>query len=105
MQRAQGSILGGAIWMIVISVLFFWLTPISQLVAGFVGGRKAGGVGGAIVAAILSSILVGGVLFFLATLLTGIPIIGAIAGLGGLVLASTGIIPLLIGALVGGALA
>jgi len=99
-----GSVLTGLIWMSVISLLLFWLAVLGPLIAGFVGGRKSGGVGNAILAALLPSLLFGAALFALAAALTGLPVIGLLAGAGGLVLALSHVGPLLVGAVVGGAL-
>ncbi len=100
-----GSIFWAMIWMAVLSCLFFWLPVAGPLAAGFVGGRKAGGVGAAIVAVLLPAILLGGLLFFLGSFLTGIPLIGFIAGLGATALALHHAGLLLLGAVIGGALA
>jgi hypothetical protein len=82
-------------------VLLFWLPIIGPLIAGFVGGRKAGTVGDAILAVLLPAFVFGALLFFLASLLSGLPVIGVIAATGGLVLALAHAGPLLIGAIVG----
>ncbi|MCB1644091.1 MAG: hypothetical protein KDI36_01490 [Pseudomonadales bacterium] len=103
--KAEGSIIGGMIWMAVISILLFWLPVIGPLVAGVVGGKKAGGVMAGMMAALLPAILIGGLLFVFGSALTGIPILSMIAGAGALVLSLAGVGPLLIGAIVGGALA
>jgi hypothetical protein len=89
------------IWMFVLSVLLFWLPVAGPLIAGFVGGRKAGSIGNAILAAILPAILFGAVLFFLGSVLTGVPLLGLIAGAGGAILALSHVAPLLVGAIVG----
>ncbi|MCC5886093.1 MAG: hypothetical protein JJT88_06615 [Gammaproteobacteria bacterium] len=104
-NRPRGSVLAGMIWMAIISILLFWLPGIGSLIAGFVGGMKAGGVWNAIVAVFLPAILLAGLLFFFGSALTGIPIIGAIAGMGLFVLIVAGIGPLLVGAIIGGVLA
>ena len=39
--------------MLVLSVLLFWMPILGPLIAGFVGGRKSGSVGNAILAALL----------------------------------------------------
>jgi len=101
----SGSILGGMIWMLVISVLLFWLPFIGPLIAGVVGGRKAGGVGSAIAAVFLPTVVLGVAMFFAASMLTGLPVIGALAAAGGMVLAAVGVGPLLLGAIIGGVLA
>jgi hypothetical protein len=87
--------------MFLLSVLLFWLPVIGPLVAGFVGGRKAGSFGNAILAAILPGLIVGGILFFLASLLTGMPLFGFLAGLGGFALLAIHVVPLIIGAAIG----
>jgi hypothetical protein len=70
-----------------LSVLLFWLPIVGPFIAGFIGGRKAGGVGDAILAVISPGFVFGAALFLLSSVLTGIPIIGFIAGIGGAVLA------------------
>jgi hypothetical protein len=104
-QEKKGSILSGMIWMFVISLLLFWLPVVGPLIAGIVGGKKAGGVGSAIISVFLPGIIFGIALFVLASSLTGLPIIGAVAGFGGFVLSLAHIGPLLIGAIIGGVLA
>jgi len=42
--QKSGSIFWAMIWMAVLSCLLFWLPVAGPLVAGFVGGKKAGGV-------------------------------------------------------------
>lgn len=105
MAEDNGSILMGAVWMAVISILLFWLPFVGPLIAGVVGGKRAGGVGAALVAAFLPSVLLGVALFFLGTSLTGLPVVGVIFGMGATVLALSGIGPLLLGAVIGGILA
>jgi len=101
----QGSILLAMIWMALISLLLFWLPVIGPLIAGVVGGRSAGGVGRGFLAAILPSILLAALLFLFGTALTGLPLIGALAGGGVFVLVLLQSGPLIIGALIGGLLA
>lgn len=71
-------------------------------IAGLVGGKRAGGVGAAIGAVFLPAIIFGFILFTIATTISGIPLIGAIAGGGGAILALAHVGPLLIGAIIGG---
>lgn len=101
-----GSAMG---WMIGLSVVLFWLPFVGGLIAGFVGGRKAGGVWPAIVAVLLPGLVLMLATVFLGTLLGWIPLIGQLwalmAGLGGWVLSFMNVIPLLIGAVIGGATA
>jgi len=101
----EGSIVAGIIWMFVISILLFWLPLIGPLVAGFVGGKKAGGIGAGLMAVFLPAIVFGVALFFLASSMTGIPIIGAIASVSGILLSLINVGPLLVGAIIGGAMA
>ena len=100
----KGSMIMGMIWMIVISLLLFWLPAIGPLIAGIVGGKISGGVGSGLLAAILPGLILAVALFVAGTMLTGLPIIGAIAGMGSFSLILINIVPLLIGALIGGLL-
>ena len=101
-NQPKGSILSGIAWMFIISILLFWLPVVGPLVAGFVGGMKAGGVGSAILATILPSLALGVALFFLAAFLSGLTMVGFIAAAGGLVLALSQVGLLLVGAILGG---
>lgn len=89
--------------MFLISLLLFWLPLLGPLIAGFAGGRKAGGLGKAIAAVFLPAIVFGVSLFALAASLSNVPLIGSIAGIGGFILALAHIGPLLVGAIIGGA--
>ena len=101
----RGSIFWAMLWMAGLSCLLFWLPVAGPLVAGFVGGKKAGGVGSGIIAVLLPAALFGALLFFLAASLTGIPVLGVVAGMGGLVLGLHHAGMLLVGAIIGGAFA
>ncbi len=105
MAEEKGSVIMGMIWMAVISLLLFWLPAVGPLIAGIAGGKVAGSVGAGLMAALLPGILLSVVLFFTGAMLTGIPIIGVIAGMGVFMLILINLIPLLIGALIGGLLA
>ncbi len=87
--------------MFLLSILLFWLPIIGPLVAGFVGGRKAGTLGNAILAVFLPAVIFGMALFFLASLLLGLPLFGVLAGAGGFALAAAHVGPLLLGAVLG----
>src|SRR6266404_1025992 len=104
MAEKPGSVGAAMLWMLIISTLLFWLPVIGPLIAGFVGGRKAGDVGSAVLAVFLPGILIGALLFFFPTALTGLPLIGMVAGAGGLILGLAHAGPLLLGAIVGAAL-
>ncbi|MFC1814261.1 hypothetical protein ACFL03_16380 [Thermodesulfobacteriota bacterium] len=101
-DKKKGGIGSGIFWMFLISLLLFWLPVVGPLLAGVVGGNKSGGVVNALAAVFLPGIIFGIALFLLATTLTGMPIIGAIAGSGGLVLSIAHVGPLLLGAIIGG---
>ena len=74
--------------MLIIALLsLFWLPVIGTEVAGVAGEKRGPGIGSATMAAILLAILVGGLLFALAAMMTGIAVLGPIAGMIGVVLA------------------
>jgi hypothetical protein len=104
MIKRPGSVRSAIFWMFVLSLFLFWLPIFGALIAGFVGGRKAGNLGDAILAVILPGIVFGVVLFLIASVLTGLPMVGFFAGAGGVVLAFAHIGPLLIGAILGAVL-
>lgn len=101
MAKRPGSVGSAMLWMFVLSLLLFWLPIFGPLIAGFVGGRKAGSLGDAILAVVLPGIVIGVALFLLASVLTGVPLFGFVAGAGGFVLALAHIGPLLVGAIIG----
>jgi hypothetical protein len=101
MPERPGSIGSAMTWMFLLSILLFWIPLVGAFIAGFVGGRKAGTLGNALAAVFLPGIVVGIALFFLATLLTGVPLFGFLAGAGGLVLCFAHVAPLLLGAILG----
>ena len=105
MTDSKGSIPMAILWMTVVSLLLIWLPVIGSLLAGIVGGKTAGGVVRGLTAVVLPAILLAALLFLLSTVLTGMPMIGAIASMGVFVLILAQVGPLLIGALVGGLLA
>lgn len=51
--------LSGSAWMIGLSLVLGWIPIVGPLVAGFVGGRRAGSPRAAAVAAILPALIVG----------------------------------------------
>ena len=99
-----GSISRGMVWMLVLSILLFWMPVLGPLIAGFVGGRKSGSVSNAILAALLPGVLIGAAAFFFASLLTLNPLFGFLAGMGGAGLALAHVGPMLIAAIVGAVL-
>jgi hypothetical protein len=98
----RSSIVGAAAWMLVISLILFWLPFVGPLLGGVIGGRKAGGVVRAFLATLVPAFVFGVLLLALGTLLTGMPLIGAIAGAGGFVLVAAQVGPMLLGAILGG---
>jgi hypothetical protein len=104
-DNKNGSMMLGMFWMIVISLLLFWLPAIGPLVAGIVGGKIAGGVGSGLLAALLPGIVLAIALFAAGFMLTSLPVAGAIVAGGSLLLYLLYIPTLFIGALIGGLLA
>lgn len=105
MAENNGSIVMGMIWMFVISLLLIWLPGLGSLIAGIVGGKVSGGVMKGLFAALLPGLLLSASLFTLSSVLTGLPVIGAIIAGGGILLYIIYIPILLVGALIGGLLA
>ncbi len=106
LQR-RGGVPAAMAWMIGLSAALFWLPFLGGLIAGFVGGRKAGSVGNAIAAVLLPGFLLWVFSFFFAGALGWVPVlgqlVGAVAGLGALALSFMNIVPLLVGAVLGAA--
>jgi len=98
----RGSIGAAIVWMFLLEILLFWIPFVGSFIAGFVGGRKAGNLGNAIIAVFLPIVVFAIVLGFLATAVVTIPLVGAFAGLGGFMFATLHVGPLLLGAAVGG---
>jgi hypothetical protein len=96
-------------WMLGLSIALFWLPGIGGLIAGFVGGRKAGGLWPAVVAVFLPGVVLMLVTVLVGALIGWIPLIGQVwamvAGMGAWALSFMNVIPLLLGAVVGGATA
>lgn len=99
----KGSILGASLWMIGLSIVLFWLPVLGPLIAGVVGGRMAGSPGRGITAALLPALVVA-VLALIVSAIFALPVVGAVAGFGIVVVAIIHSIPLLIGAVIGGIL-
>ena len=90
--------------MFLISILLFWLPGFGPLIAGIIGGKKAGGLINAIIAVFLPAIILGIMLFVFGSALPSDPIIGFVAGAGSFILVISNVGPLLIGAIIGGIL-
>lgn len=102
MSDEKGSVLAGMMWMLFISLLLIWLPTLGPLIAGVVGGKRAGGVGPAIVAALLPCLVLAGGIAVLSTTLTGLPVVGALFGLGTMMILLFHVGPLMLGAIIGG---
>jgi hypothetical protein len=104
--RAQGSIGSAMLWMFGLSLALFWIPFLGGLIAGFVGGRKAGGVLPAIAAVFLPGILLFLITAVIGTLIGWVPLLGqlwaVLAGMGLQLLSLVNAVPLLIGAVLGG---
>lgn len=98
----RGSIGSAIVWMFLLEMLLFWIPFVGSFIAGFVGGRKAGDLGNAVIAVFLPIVVFSVLLALMATVLMPIPIVGAFAGLGGFMFAAMHVGPLLFGAGVGG---
>ena len=99
-----GSLFAALLWMAFLSVLLFWLPALGPLIAGYVGGKKAGGVPTGILAAIIPAVVVG-LLIFGAGGALGLPIISAVLGSVGFAFVAVHSFILIVGAVIGGALA
>ena len=103
----RGGVPAAMAWMIGLSAALFWLPLLGGLIAGFVGGRKAGTVGNAVAAVLFPGFLLWVFSFFLGGMLGWIPILGqlvaAVAGLGAFALSFMNVVPLLLGAVLGAA--
>lgn len=100
----RGSLVAAMNWMGGLSLLLFWLPVAGPLVAGLVGGVKAGSPGRAAIAVFLPALLVGGMVAAGVTYLAD-AVWGVLAGAGGAVLMLLNVVPLLAGALAGGLIA
>jgi hypothetical protein len=100
----DSSILASSLWMIVISLVLFFLPAINGLVGGAVGGYKAGSAGRGMIAALLPSVVVGLSLWGLLAAY-GRPILGFFGGLAVGLWALISSVALLIGAAIGGVMA
>lgn len=104
-ENADSRIFIGFLWILFLSILLFWAPVFGPLVAGFVGGKKAGGIWAGMMAVLLPAFLLAIFLFFFGATLTGLPVVGAMFGAGGFVFVLANVGLLLLGAIVGGAMA
>jgi hypothetical protein len=103
--RGSGSLAAAINWMGGLSLLLCWLPVAGPLIAGLVGGTKAGTVGRAIVAVFLPALLTGALAAVGVTYLTEWFPWGVLAGAGAVVICLLNVVPLFTGAVVGAVLA
>lgn len=104
-DESRGSLMSAMNWMGGLSLLLFWLPVVGPLVAGLVGGRKAGSVKRAIIAVFLPALLLGLLATAGVAYLTELVAWGLLAGVGTAVLLLLQVGPMLAGALAGGLIA
>lgn len=100
----EGSLVMAMIWMAVLSLLLFWLPVLGPLIAGWVGGYTAGSAGRGLQAALIPVVILCLMLVVFGTL-TGLPLIGVVAGVALFVVLVVQGVLLLVGALIGGLMA
>lgn len=99
-DKKKGSIISAILWMTILSLLLGWIPIFGSLIAGYVGGKKAGSVSNAIIAVALPALLLAILIY---TVFSSLPIVGAlIAGAAFTIVIVYNLI-LLIGAVIGGA--
>jgi len=101
----HSSLLSSATWMLVISLLLFFVPAVNGLIGGLVGGYKAGTIGRGVVASLLPAMALGIILWVLLSLFEVPVILGALGGLlfGAYVVVSS--LSMVIGAFLGGLIA
>lgn len=98
----RGSLVAGVLWMSGLALLLFWLPLVGPFIAGYVGGRKAGDLWRAVAAALLPGLLLTLSISYFFTALSGVPLVGFLAGFGIMILIVGNIGPMLLGAILGG---
>jgi hypothetical protein len=101
-RERRGNLWSGMNWMAGLSLLLFWLPVVGPMIAGVVGGWKAGDLRRALLAVFLPAVGTGILVAVGIGWLTHLAFWGFLAGLGGLVLALLNVGPMLIGAIAGG---
>ncbi|SER04688.1 hypothetical protein SAMN04488038_114113 [Solimonas aquatica] len=100
----RGGIASAMSVMLMLSILIGALPGVGTLTAGVVGGRMAGSTREAVLASFAPALFLAAMFTALVGLLSGMPLIGALAELGSLALVSVQVGGLLLGALIGGLL-
>lgn len=93
-----------SVWMVVISLLLFFLPMLNGVIGGAVGGYKAGTPTRGMIAALIPALLVGGLLWLIFGVFGG-PVLGFFAGGAAGILVLLADVGLFLGALAGGYLA
>jgi len=100
----RSSIVAGSAWMVLISLLLFFVPLLNGFVGGLVGGYKVGTVSRGLAAAVLPAVVVGVGLWVLLAI-ADLPVLGMLAGVAiGLAVVFSEI-GLFLGAVLGGVLA
>jgi hypothetical protein len=103
-SSGQGVLVASG-WMLGLSLALIWLPLFGPLIAGFVGGRKAGSLGPALLAVFFPGLVVGLISMFLGSFLSAIPLVGwifaTVFGTAGMLVSVMQVVPLMIGAAVG----
>lgn len=87
--------------MMILAVGLSWVPILGPLIAGFVGGRMIGEEKRALGVALIPAIALAVVLWLILAAFD-LPVLGAVAGLGALIVVAVQEIPLLVGAWFGG---
>lgn len=101
-HTSSNSLVRGGLWMLLLAVFLSWLPILGPLVAGFVGGRIVGEEKRALAVALIPAVLLAGVIWLILGAFD-LPVLGAVAGFGALVVVAVQELPLLLGSWVGGA--
>ncbi|MCJ7450338.1 MAG: hypothetical protein MUP58_01210 [Candidatus Nanohaloarchaeota archaeon QJJ-9] len=101
MSEKEGSITSAFFWMLGLNILLFWMPVVGPFIAGFVGGRNAGGVKNAFIAALLPAIIIGIFIAVFGSAITGMPVLGSMFGPFATIIAAIDSLILLSGAMIG----
>lgn len=105
MNARRGSLASAINWMGGLSLLLFWMPVVGPLIAGVVGGVKAGTLRRAVAAVFVPAILTGVLATAGVTYLADWFPWGLLAGLGVVVICLLNVVPLLAGAVAGAVIA
>jgi len=97
----QNNLIPAISVMCLLSLVLFWLPVAGSFAAGFIGIKKAGNHQTALIASLISALILGLTMFFLNSSMTSLPIVGAIARTGKIYLPLCFMIPLILGGIAG----